>query len=62
MPPLHSGVQACMFWIFVYTLCEGRYIIVIQLLQMIKHIANLILKQKASRPSISKHFTNIFQY
>lgn len=50
MPPLHSGAQACVFRIFVYTLCGGHYIIVIQLLQMIKHIANLIGEQKACRP------------
>ena len=50
MPPLHSGGQACIFRIFVYTSCGGHYIIVIQLLQMIKHIANLIQKQKTCRP------------
>lgn len=62
MPPLHSGVQACMFRIFVYTSCGGHYIIVIQLPQMVKHIASLILMQKGSRPPILKHLTNIFQY
>lgn len=46
--------------IIVYTLSRGHFIIAVQLLQMVKHIANLIVKQKASGPPISKRLANIF--
>lgn len=62
MSPLNPGVQPRLFKIFVYTSCGGHYTIVVQLLQMFKHNANIILKQEASRSPISKHLINIYQY